>query len=102
MSDDPVPSLAEAMIDDIRVWDESVVCRPEPEVPEIPETPTDDGGGTEAGTDGGGEADGAAIDIPADSSDGCTAGRGPGNGGWLMLLLLATAALLRRRRTQLA
>ncbi|HIN86096.1 MAG TPA: hypothetical protein EYN06_06410 [Myxococcales bacterium] len=96
MSDDPASSLSEAMIDDIRIWDESLVCRPDlrkpevPDTPDPPDTPQDDGGGSDDGsseievTDGG-------------SSGGCTQSSGPTHSA-LPVFLLAIACLLMRRR----
>jgi hypothetical protein len=97
MSDDPAPSLSEAMIDDIRIWDESLVCRPdlrEPEVPEKPEDPEKPIDDPEGGsTDGGG-----IVDVTdGDDSSGCNQGSSPSHGAPYVLLLALALLFVRRR-----
>ena len=61
MSDDPAQSLSEAMVDDVHIWDESLVCRPDlVEPPTVdppndpPTTPPDDEPSAESGQKSGG------------------------------------------------
>lgn len=94
IGDNPVGSVVEGAIDDIRVWDESLVCRPEltpePEPPvEIPEdNETSDGTDTTGGSE----------EIPPTDDGGCSAtGHGPSGVWWMVGLVLAGLALRRRQ-----
>ncbi|MFT7623594.1 MAG: hypothetical protein ACI9WU_002777 [Myxococcota bacterium] len=76
ITDDDVQSLTEAMVDDILIWQESVVCNPDGAVP--PE------GGTDGGTDGVDEVDPDDIAPIADPRAPASAGT-PGVGGTTVL-----------------
>jgi len=94
MADDPVPSLAEAMVDDIHIWDESLVCRPDL-VEHEDDPPTTDPNEP--------NPDDPAPEtvVPATGSKGgCTLGNSTTGGGpWALgaFFIIVSLALRRRR-----
>ena len=113
MSDDDAPSLAEAMVDDIRIWDESLVCSPVvPDPDPDPDPGTDsvdpvDGTDAVDGSDGTSDSDPptnddpTTIDASGEETSGCQVSGQPNFGAMLLLgqlLLLLMVARRRQRR----
>lgn len=110
MADDPPQTLAEAMVDDIRIWDESLICRPDLEQPkpseeETPEETSTDDADDDVTSSGSGAAEipkqKSDIDISAgEDSSGCQAGHGQSTAPLgILLMLLVMLSVLRRRVT---
>lgn len=102
MSDDIKLSVAEALVDDIRVWDESPVCAPAPPKPDPTDVPDAGGADASPSTDATAPtADASTTPPPAAPGDsgGCSAG-GRAAPVWVGLVLVALL-LLRRRRSVL-
>ncbi len=116
MSDDPVSSLAEAAIDDIRIWDESLVCRPDLErdpPDDEQDTPDDDPDDEaddeetlqESDDEGHGapqpmDPNGTATVLGGSGDDGsCSVGGSPNHGVVVLFALgLMGLGLIRRRK----